>query len=59
MELVTVQYICETTGCPKSGVGPRTAVIRKNEDGTFPDFTCGVCMEKLNFTVVEVNEDPE
>jgi hypothetical protein len=56
MELVTVQYICETTGCPKSGVGPRTAVIRKNEDGTFPDFTCGVCMEKLNFTVVEVND---
>lgn len=56
MELVTVEYICETAGCPKFDTGVRKAVLRKKEDGTFPDFTCGVCMEKLNFTVVEVND---
>jgi hypothetical protein len=42
-EFVTINFQCDTDGCPNSALGEMHTTLKLTEDGDLPWFICGVC----------------
>lgn len=42
-ELVSIEFQCNTEGCPNAAIGEMHTTLRLTESGELPWFVCGVC----------------
>lgn len=43
LELVSIEFQCDTEGCPNAAIGEMHTTLRLTENGDLPWFICGVC----------------
>ena len=42
-ELVSIEFQCDTEGCPNAALGAMHTILKLTEEGDLPWFVCGVC----------------